>query len=173
MKHKAITTETDDGVDFAEIERTHVRRNLYPDFIWRASDAFSPLNPLRVPLDRARVAFVTTAGAHLPDQLRFDVAAKAGDPSFRTFSSAMPLTAVMLTHPGYDTQQASVDKNVVLPLDHLRALVADGRIGALGPTIYSTMGYVADTALLVEETAPAIARRLVEDQTDLVLLAPT
>jgi D-proline reductase (dithiol) PrdB len=173
MEQDAIAAVTDDGVDFAEIERNHVRRHLYPDFGWRAHDTFSSLNPLRVPLAAARVAFVTTAGAHLPDQPRFDVAAKAGDPSVRTFSSAIPLTDIMLSHAGYDTRQASVDKNVVLPLDHLRALVADGRIGSLGPTIYSTMGYVADNALLVEETAPAIARRLVEDQTDLVLLAPT
>ena len=173
MEQDVIAAETDDGVDFAEIERAYVRRHLYPDFRWRAHDTFSSLNPLRVPLAAARVAFVTTAGAHLPDQREFDVAAKPGDPSFRTFSSAIPLTDILLSHAGYDTRQASVDQNVVLPLDHLRSLVAEGRIGALGPTIYSTMGYVADTAPFVEETAPEIARRLVEDQTDLVLLAPT
>jgi D-proline reductase (dithiol) PrdB len=126
-----------------------------------------------VPLAEARVAFVTTAGAHLADQPPFDIDSTAGDPSYRAFPSTTPLADVVLRHAGYDTRRASVDKNVVLPLDHLRALVDQGRIGELAPTVYAFMGYIADTAPLVRESAPAVARRLVEDRVDLVLLAPT
>ena len=162
-----------DGVNFAQIERDHVRAKLFPDFTWRAFDAFSPLNPLRRPLAEARVAFVTTAGAHLPDQVPFDVGADAGDPSWRAFPVETPLAALVLNHGGYDTRRASVDKNVVLPLDHLRALQTAGRIGELAPSVYSFMGYVADTAPLLRESAPAVADRLVADHAELVLLAPT
>jgi len=162
-----------DGVDFAEIERDHVRSRLYPDFAWRAFDAFSPLNPLQVPLAAARVALVTTSGAHLPDQAPFDIAAAEGDPSYRTFPSVTPLADLVLTHGGYDTRRASADKNVVLPLDHLRAAVTEHRIGSLTPRVYSFMGYVADTDPLVDQSAPAVARQLVEDKADLVLLTPT
>ncbi len=161
-----------DGVDFAEIERDHVRSRLYPDFAWRAFDAFSPLNPLRVPLAAARVALVTTAGAHLPDQAPFDIAAAEGDPSYRAFPSVTPLADLTLSHGGYDTRRASADKNVVLPLDHLHAAVTEGRVGSLTPQVYSFMGYVADTDPLLEQTAPAVARQLIEDRADLVLLAP-
>jgi hypothetical protein len=35
------------------------------------------------------------------------------------------------------------------------------------------MGYIADTDVLVEETAPMVAGRLASDGADLVLLAPT
>jgi D-proline reductase (dithiol) PrdB len=171
MEQVAIATS--EGVDFAEIERNHVCRNLYPHFAWRAADAFSPPNPLRVPLTEARVAFVTTAGAHLIDQPPFDVDADEGDPSWRAFPSTTPLADVVLTHAGYDTRRASADKNVVLPLDHLRALVEEGRIGELATTVYAFMGYIAKTEPLVRESAPAVARRLVEDHVDLVLLAPT
>jgi len=161
------------GVDFARIERDHVRRNLYPDFAWVAYDAFSPVNPPRVPLNEARVGFVTTAGAHLSAQPPFDTDADEGDPSYRAFPSTTPLHEIVLTHGGYNTGLASEDKNVVLPLDHLRALASEGWIGAVGPTVYATMGYVADTEPFIRETAPEIARRLVEDRVDLVLLAPT
>lgn len=161
------------GVDFAQIERDHVRRSLYPDFAWVAYDAFSPLNPMRVPLSEARVGFVTTAGAHLRDQPPFDTDADEGDPSYRAFPSSTALADLELTHGGYDTRRARDDKNVVVPLDHLRALASEGRIGSLGPTVYATMGYVADTAPFERETAPEIARRLVEDRVDLVLLVPT
>ncbi len=164
---------TSAGSDFARVERDHVRSRLFPNFDWHAYDAFSPLNPLRVPLARARVAFVTTAGAHLADQLPFDVRAAAGDASYRAIPSATPLSSVLLSHPGYDTRQASADKNVVLPLDHLRAAAAAGRIGELAPAVYSFMGYVADPEPLMQESAPEVAGRLVADGVDLVLLAPT
>jgi D-proline reductase (dithiol) PrdB len=162
-----------DGVNFADIERDFVRGRLYAGFRWRAYDRFSPLNPLRVPLQSAQVAFVTTSGAHLADQVPFDIAAAAGDPSFRAFSTATPLKEIHLTHRGYDTRRASADKNVVLPLDHLRAAAKAGRIAGLSPTVYSFMGYMADTERLVCETAPAVAANLVSDRADLVLLAPT
>jgi hypothetical protein len=162
-----------DGVNFADVERDFVRARLYADFSWRAHDTYSPLNPLRVPLQAAQVAFVTTSGAHLADQRPFDITAAAGDPSFRAFPTSTPLEEIQLTHRGYDTGRASADKNVVLPLDHLRAAARAGRIGGLSPTVYSFMGYIADTERLLHETAPAVAANLVSDGADLVLLAPT
>lgn len=161
-----------DGVNFAEIERDFVQRRIYPAFRWRAFDTFSPVNPLRVPVSAARVAFVTTAGAHHAGQQPFDIRDPAGDPTYRVFPSTTPLTDIVLTHRGYDTRRASADKNVVLPLDHLRALAEEGRIGSLGPAIYAFMGYIADTDPLVHVTAPEVAQRLRDDGVDLVLLAP-
>ena len=135
-----------DGVDFAALERDFVRARINPEFAWRAYDAFSPLNPLAVPLRAARVAFVTTAGAHLPDQAPFDLAAPAGDPSYRAFPVATPLAELALSHRGYDTRRAGADKNVVLPLDHLRAAAAAGRIGAYCAERASGLGAVAQAA---------------------------
>lgn len=48
----------------------------------------------------------------------------------------------------------------------------EGRIGELTPQVYSFMGYVADPDPLLEQSAPAVARELVEDRADLVLLVP-
>lgn len=167
------STDMTAGVNFADVERDFVRARIYPEFQWRANDAFSPLNPLRVPLQSARVAFVTTSGAHLADQAPFDITSAKGDPSFRSFPSSTPLEQIELSHRGYDTRRASFDKNVVLPLDHLRAAVADGRIDSLSSTVYSFMGYIADTDALLQQSAPMVAASLVADAADLVLLAPT
>ncbi len=166
-------TDTNRGVDFGRIERDHVRSRLYPAFDWLAFDGFTPYNSLRVPLAEASLAFVTTAGAHLPSQAPFDLKSTNGDPSYRAFPMETRLDDLVLTHSGYDTRRAREDKNVVLPLDHLRAAEAAGRVGSLSPTVYSCMGYVANVTPLMEETAPAIATRLAADGTDLVLLAPT
>lgn len=161
------------GVNFAEIEQQWVRDRINPDFTWRAFDDFSPLNPCAKPLESARVAFVTTSGAHLSDDPPFDIKDSRGDPSFRTFPSTTSFDDLRLVHRGYDTQRASKDMNVVLPLDHLRAADASGRIGELASTVYSFMGFVADTTPLLEESAPNVAERLKQDAVDLVLLAPT
>ena len=84
-----------------------------------------------------------------------------------------PLPDLTLTHSGYDIRRASADKNVVLPLDHLRAFRDEGRIGSLSPQVYSFMGYITDTDRLLDEEAPVVAAQLLADQLDLVLLAPT
>jgi D-proline reductase (dithiol) PrdB len=161
------------GVNFAEIEKDFVREKIYDRFDWLAFDTFSPLNPLRKPLSSARVAFVTTSGAHLADHEPFDLKAPEGDPTYRAFPSVTPLASLQLTHRGYDTRKASEDKNVVLPLDHLRQAVETGRIGELTPTVYSFMGYIADSAPLVDVFAREVAALLRQDRADLVLLAPT
>jgi hypothetical protein len=48
-----------------------------------------------------------------------------------------------------------------------------GWTGELGLTVYAFMGYIVDTAPLVRESAPAVARHLIADRVDSVLLAPT
>lgn len=161
------------GANFAEIEQQWVRDRINPEFTWRAFDDFSPMNTLSVPLDAARVAFVTTSGAHLREDPPFDIKSPQGDPSFRAFPSGSSFDELRLVHRGYDTERASADMNVVLPLEHLRAAESAGTIGELAPTVYSFMGFVADTCPLVEETAPAVAEQLKQDEVDLVLLAPT
>jgi D-proline reductase (dithiol) PrdB len=161
------------GANFAEIEQAFVRERINSDFTWRAFDEYSSVNPLPVSLTDARVAFVTTCGAHLKDDPPFDIKGAAGDPSFRAFPSTTDFADLALTHRGYNTRRASSDMNVVLPLDHLRTAASDGTIGSLAPVIYSFMGFVADTGPLMEETVPELAERLRQDGADLVLLAPT
>ena len=161
------------GVNFADIEADFVQKKINPSFAWHPYDTFSPLNPLQVPLADARVVFVTTAGAHLPEQPPFDLETPDGDPSYREFPSSTPLQDLVLTHRGYNTRHASADKNVVLPLDHLRSAVDVGRIGSLASNVYSTMGFVADVKPLMENSATEIAEKLRMDGVDLVLLAPT
>lgn len=161
------------GVNFAQIERDQVRARVYADFDWHPFDSFSPYNPLSVPLAEARVAFITTAGVHRGSQPPFDTEADKGDPSWRAFPSDTPMAELVLSHGGYDTQRASADPNVILPLDHLRAVRDEGRIGSLAQDVYSFMGYVAESDCLLEVEAPVVAARLLADRVDLVLLAPT
>jgi D-proline reductase (dithiol) PrdB len=65
------------------------------------------------------------------------------------------------------------DVNVVFPIDRLREMVAEGRIGSLGPTLYSFMGAQRDVTAIKTTTAHEVADRLLEDGVEVVLLTPT
>ena len=122
------------------------------------------------PLDRSRLALVTTGGVHLPDQPRFDIDDPAGDCSYRE----IPTTANDLTwtHAYYRPDEGS-DLDAVFPLQTLRRLVSDGAVGELSARHFSFMGAIHDPTPLVGCTAPEVAGKLVEDQVDVVLLTPS
>jgi D-proline reductase (dithiol) PrdB len=121
-------------------------------------------------LDGSRLALATTGGVHLPDQPRFDIDDPTGDCSYRE----IPTTADELTwtHAYYRPDEGS-DLDAVFPLDTLRRLASDGVVGELSARHFSFMGAIHDPTRLVEETAPEVADKLVEDQVDLVLLTPS
>lgn len=154
---------------FAQVEYEFVRGRAYPAFDWVVSEQPSPRRPLEVPLEQARVALVSTAGAHLPEQASFALG-REGDPSYRELPAGAE--ELRLSHVGYDVRRAERDPDVVFPLALLRRLAAERVIGGVAARAYSFMGYVPDTRPLVEETGPAVARELLADAVDLVLLVP-
>jgi D-proline reductase (dithiol) PrdB len=122
------------------------------------------------PLDRSRLALVTTGGVHLPNQQRFDIDDVDGDCSYREIpADAEDLT---WTHAYYRPDEGS-DLDAVFPLKTLRALVEDGLVGELGGRHFSFMGAIHDPTALVEVTAPEVAEKLVQDGIDAVLLTPS
>lgn len=85
----------DDSTGFDDLEREFVRR-FFPSFDWVRFEAPSPRRALPVPLRRARVGLVVTAGAHLPGEAAFSL-----DGEVRFLSAGAG--ALELSHPGYDT----------------------------------------------------------------------
>ncbi len=117
------------------------------------------------------MALVTTGGVHLPGQPRFDIDDPLGDCSYREIpGDADDLTWI---HAYYAPDRGGVDFDSVFPLWTLRRLVAEGAVGELNSRHFSFMGAIHDPGPLVEETAPEVAHRLVEDQVDAVLLTPS
>ena len=122
------------------------------------------------PLKESRLALVTTGGVHLPEQSRFDIDDPAGDCSYRE----IPTSADDLTwaHAYYRPDEGS-DLDAVFPLQTLRGLVEDGVVGELSGRHFSFMGAIHDPTPLVENTAPEVAGKLVQDYVDIVLLTPS
>jgi D-proline reductase (dithiol) PrdB len=133
-----------------------------------------PWAPLRVPLARATIALVTTAGVHAVADPPFDMDDPDGDPSYRVIPADAPRDTLTITHKYYDHRAADQDLNVVLPLDRLRDLAAEGRVGGVARRAYGFMGHVDGRHLrtLIERTAPEVAACLVADGADAVVLTP-
>ena len=123
------------------------------------------------PLAESRVAIVTTAGVHL----RSDRPFVPSDPTYRRIPSDATGADLLQSHNsiGFDRTGIMADVNVVFPLDRLREMVAEQRIGSLGAFFYSFMGAQRDASAIKATTAPEVAARLLEDGVEIVLLTPT
>ena len=130
--------------------------------------------PLQKPLVCCTVALVTTAGLSLPQQAPFDTTIRMGDTSFREISGAIAPDLLEMHHRSWAFDQSGIlrDRNLAFPLDRLREMAARDEIDAVAPHHYSFMGSISGPKRLIAETAPEVARRLVNDHVDIVLLAP-
>lgn len=133
-----------------------------------------PCAPLGKPLSEARIALVTTAGLHTPEQPPFDHSIKMGDTSFREISSAVETQSLIESHPSrsFDHSAIEADRNVAFPLNRFRELVARREIGGLNHRHFSFMGSIMGPRKLRAETAPQVAQLLRQDEVDAVFLTP-
>jgi hypothetical protein len=126
-----------------------------------------------IDLARSRLMLVTTSGAYLPGlQEPFDAASKLGDYSIRRWPSSTPLEALDYAHEHYDQAAVREDPQVLLPLRHLAAMVEEGRIGELAPSVVSFMGYQPDVCRVVDEMIPEIVAAAQAEEVQAVLLVP-
>jgi D-proline reductase (dithiol) PrdB len=125
--------------------------------------------PLDKPLSQAKVAIVTSAALHRPDQDRYT----PGDTTFRAFDR--PDRDLVLGHwsPNFDRTGFQIDLNVVYPIDRLEELAADGVIGEVAQTHYAFAGNQPDTVSEIRlDTGPACAQELLAAGVDVVVLTP-
>lgn len=148
--------------------RLAMRMYRYRRIDWR------PGSVLAMPLSQARIAVVTTAAFHTPDQAAFDESIRGGDVSFRLIPADVRLDDLRIAHhsDAFDASGLAADRNVALPLDRLNELVRDHSVGSVAARHVSFMGSIPAPGRLVSGTAPAVARLLRDDGVDGVLLTP-
>jgi D-proline reductase (dithiol) PrdB len=153
--------------------KQNVTQKLVKPFIVDNAGKEIPWQPLRKPLQHCRVALVTTAGVHLKNQEPFNVKAKKGDPSFREIPANSPLNDYQITHTHYDHTDADKDINCVFPITRLMELAEAGFIGGVSSANYGFMGFILNALHeTLIDNAGKVARELVKQETDVVLLTP-
>lgn len=154
----------------------------FPALAKRFTDSYSPrategeipwVFP-SVPLHRAKLALITTAGIHHPHQTPFDMTDADGDPSYRALDAATLFDDFVITHDYYNHSDADKDPNIILPLDRLRELVDEKILGSVAATHFSFMGHIDGPHIetLINKTAVEIARKLRDERVDIALLTP-
>ena len=156
-------------VDYIERTRAQYDALGYPPYQWVVNEDAPPWAPVRRPLAACTLGLVASGGVYTAGQVAFHF---KDDLSFRNVDTTAPTSTLRATHIAYDLTDARADPNVVFPVDTLRALVAEGFIGALAARAYTFMGGIYSSRKLRERLAPAIADRIERDEVDLALLVP-
>jgi D-proline reductase (dithiol) PrdB len=122
-------------------------------------------------LARSRVALVTTAGIHVRGDRPFE----ASDQSYRVIPVDTPASRIVQSHSSlsFDRTAFMRDVNISFPIDRLRELVDRGAIGSVAADNYSFMGAARAPREMERATGPEVARRMLAEGVDVVLLTPT
>ncbi len=138
------------------------------------TDGEIPWVPLTKALKNSRIALVTTSGVHHSTQPPFNMQDPQGDPDYRELTGRDIAADYLITHDYYDHSDAERDLNIVFPIQRLQELEKEKIIGSLNPRHFAFMGHIDGPHIttLIKQTAPDVARKLVADQVDLVLLTP-
>jgi len=135
-------------------------------------DTFVPLTELKEPIHDCKVCFVSTSGVQPKTSLPFDTVHPIGDYSFRSFSSAIDAADLEIHQIKYPTHGANQDVNVIYPIERLRELKQEGKIGSLTTNFFSFIGYNMDPPRLEQTLAEDLADAIEAEAPDVLLAAP-
>ncbi|MCP3853600.1 MAG: hypothetical protein GY745_01330 [Actinomycetia bacterium] len=158
-------------VNYVDLLNQRYHQQGFPPYQWTINQD-APLTAPTKPLSECRVSMLTSGGvAHcsMPEWDAFatnDFRLDEVDPT----STSGDFT---VNDSYYDTTDASVDVNCVFPIDRLRELDEQGVVGSVADRLWSGfMGRIYSRTKILEESAPALAQELHDDEVDLFLLVP-
>jgi D-proline reductase (dithiol) PrdB len=125
-----------------------------------------PFTPFKGKLEEAMVCLVSTAGVREKKDKPFEV---EGDDSYRVISGEASGAELTFDDAHYDHACADHDINCIFPLDRLRELSIEKRIGGLTEKHFS-LGFSMALRDLREKTIPQLVREVDRVRPDLVLL---
>jgi hypothetical protein len=125
-------------------------------------------------LRQSRLVLISSAGGYLSaSQEPFDAANDLGDYSIRLFPATTAFEQIAYAHDHYDHTAVNADPQVLLPLQHLADMVAEGQVGSLATNVISFMGYQPDVGRVLDELIPAISAAVQAEQAQAALLVPS
>jgi D-proline reductase (dithiol) PrdB len=125
-----------------------------------------PFTPYAGRLEEAAVCLVSTAGVREKKDAPFEV---EGDTTYRVISGEAAGTDLTFDDSHYDHACADRDINCIFPVDRLRELAHEKRIGGLTDRHFS-LGFSMALRDLREKTLPLLVREVDRARPDLVLL---
>lgn len=131
-------------------------------------------NPPVKDITKAKIAIVTSGGIVAkgnPDHIESSNASHFGKYDIEGIENLTPENSET-AHGGYDPTYANIDADRVIPVDVLRKMEKEGKIGSLHRYYYSTVGNGTAVAS-AKKFGEAIAKELIADGVDAVILTST
>jgi D-proline reductase (dithiol) PrdB len=125
-----------------------------------------PFTPFQGKLEETSICIVSTAGVRTKDDRPFDT---EGDASWRAIPGEAEARDLRYDDAHYDHGCVDRDLNCVFPIDRLRELAAERRVGGLTARHFS-LGYSQALRELREKTIPALVREVDRERPGAVLL---
>ncbi|MGB5293914.1 MAG: glycine/sarcosine/betaine reductase selenoprotein B family protein [Thermoanaerobaculia bacterium] len=148
-------------------------RAFIKTYRWRRIDPV-PWAPLEKPLSESRVGLVSTAGLTLIGQKPCSKEVKGGDPCYREIPWDTEVSQLVENHRSgsWDHTGVEQDMNVAFPLDRMRELLEQGRVGSLAERYLSFMGSVTSPGRMVRDIIPLACDNLLRQEVEAALLVP-
>ncbi len=125
-----------------------------------------PFTPFKGKLEDAEICLVTTAAVRQADDRPFDT---EGDTSWRVISSEANASELRYDDTHYDHGCVDRDLNCVFPIDRVRELAIERRLGGLTARHFS-LGFTQALRELRDRTIPALIREIDRERPGAVLL---
>jgi D-proline reductase (dithiol) PrdB len=125
-----------------------------------------PFTPFRGKLEETTICLVSTAAVRQKDDPPFQV---EGDATWRVISGDAEAKDLRYDDAHYDHACVDRDLNCVFPIDRLRELARERRVGGLTERHFS-LGYSQALRELREKTIPALVREIDRERPGAVLL---
>ena len=125
-----------------------------------------PFTPFRGKIEEAMICIVSTAAVRAKADKPFDT---EGDATYRVISGDLDGKDLTFDDTHYDHSCAEKDINCIFPIDRVRELAAEKRVGGLTERHFS-LGFSSALRELRETTIPRLAREVDKVRPDVVLL---
>jgi len=143
-----------------------------PPYRWTVNES-APLHRPNKPLTQCTVSLLTSGGVSQCSMPAFNPDAK-NDHRLDAIERDVDGQDFQIHDSYYDHSDADRDINCIFPLDRLHELAAGGEIGNVSPRLWSGfMGRIYNRSKVMEESGPAFAAALKEDQVDILVAAPS
>ena len=141
----------------------------YDHYQWRETIS-PPVFAKRVKsVSESKIGMIATGGVYSSGQIAFHY---RDDATYRAIPSSIEASELRATHFAYDLTGARQDINVVFPIEAMRALEKEGRVGSLAENFLTCMGGIYSQRRVEEELAPKLVERYLAEEVDAVLLVP-
>ena len=156
------------SVNYMQAIRIRYENLGYTPYRWFEADDAPPWTTMTMPLSRARLGLLSTAGAYVRGQVAYHY---KDDTSIRVLPGNAAKEDLRFSHITENyLVDAKRDPNCILPLSQLHTLREEGVIGALAESVFSCMGGVYSQRRVRDEVAPAVLDGLRALQVDCALL---